>query len=420
MKNSFSRRQFLKASGVVLSLPALQSFGASDKADKYPKRMLMIMTNTGLMPRYFFPEGSGKDYKNSPYLELLKEHRERFTVFSGVSHPGVDGNHSSERCFLSCAPHPGASNFKNSISMDQLAVEELGSKTRFGSLVLGVGKDHMGTPSTTRDGVALPTEKSPANLYRQLFIQGSSKEVKQKIAELQKGRSLLDFIRNEAKSLGRNMPVEDKNKLEQYFSSIRDLEERLKHAEAWEEKPKPTMSRDIPKDIPDISDIEGQTDLMYDTLKLALETDSSRIITVALGSLLVTPAIQGVSNQTHALTHHGNDEKKIAELKLIEESQLRSFKKLLDQLVSVKEGSNTLLDNTMLLFGSNLSNANSHDTTNLPLIFAGGGFKHGRHLVFDKKNNMPLANLFVTILQNMGMKITKFASSTGKMPGIEK
>jgi len=417
-RTAVNRRQFLHAAGAALALPWLESFTCLAEPAR-PKRMVTVMTNMGVMPRYFFPTKTGRDYEGTPYLDLLKNHRERFTILSGVSHPGVDGNHSSERSFLSCAPHPGASNFKNSISLDQFAAERLGNQTRFGSLILSVGKDHMGTPSITRDGVQLPSERQPSALYRRLFVQGSPQDVDRNIDALRKGGSILDFVRDEARGLEKNLPARDKERLDQYFTSVRDLEQRLQHAEAWERKPKPLVQTPIPKDIPDEAEVEAQANLMFDTMRLALETDSTRIVTIYLGPLLVTPKIPGVKNQTHALTHHGNDEAKIVELKKIEEAQFRSLSRLLDGLNGVKEAGGTLLDNTMLLYGSNLSNANAHDTTNLPLIFAGGGFKHGQHLAFDKKINKPLANLFVTMLQRMGIETDKFASSTGTMTGVE-
>jgi hypothetical protein len=416
-----TRRSFLRASGALLSLPFLESHARAAAAANSapPQRTLAIMTNMGIMPRYFFPEAAGREYQSTPYLDILQPYREQFTVFSGVSHPGVDGNHHSEKSFLSCAPRPGASNFKNSLSIDQLMAEEIGPKTRFSSLVLKVGKNHEGTPSTTRDGVRLPTEESPAELYRRMFLQGSPAEIHKRVRELKKGNSILDFVRDDARSLERNLPARDRSRLDQYFTSLRELEQRLQYSEAWEHTPKPTVAVLAPKDIADASEVESQTNLMYDILRLALETDSTRVASVYLGPLLVTPKIDGVKNQTHALTHHGNDESKIAELKRIEEAQLRSLARLLEGLSSVKEGNGNLLDSTMVLYGSNLSNANAHDTTNLPILFAGGGFRHGQHLAFDKKNNTPLANLFVTMLQRMGIERDKFASSTGTMSGLE-
>lgn len=418
------RRAFLKGGGMALALPLLEAmspaFSRAAAGKQAPKRMLCIMTNMGVMPRYFFPQTAGRNYETTPYLELIKEHRGQMTIFSGLSHPGVAGNHSSEHSFLSCAPGPGSSNFRNSISIDQFAAEQIGDRTRFPSLTLLVGKGHDGYISQTRDGVALPAENRPSALYRKLFVQGSSAEIESHINELKKGGSILDFVHDEAKSLQRNLGARDKDRVDQYFTSVRDLEQRLVHAEEWERKSKPVTKVPMPQDIPDKTEIEAQTKLMYDMIRLALETDSSRLISVYLGPLVLTVKVPGVSTETHSLTHHGNDEAKIAELRKIEETQFRCLSHLLSGLRGVKEEAGNLLDNTMLLYGSNLSNANAHDTHNLPVILAGGGFKHGQHVVHDRAKNTPLANLFVTMSQQLGIETDKFASSTGTLSGLEK
>lgn len=413
----FTRRKFLRSAGALVALPFLEAFAKQD-TEVHPYRMVFIMTNMGVMPRYFFPKNTGPDYQTSPYLDLLREHRNRFSVFSGLSHPGVDGNHSSERSFLSCAPRPGSSAFRNTISVDQFVAEQIGPKTRFNSLVLAVGKDHMGTPSTTQDGVQLPAERSPARLYKKMFVEGSPAETERVIEDLRKGGSILDFSSQSAKGLARHLAPMDRERLDQYFTSLRELETRLHHAEAWERKPKPVVSADSPKDITDDAEVEAQTNLMYDMVRLALETDSTRILSLYLGPLLVTPKIPGVKNQTHALTHHGNEEEKIEELRKIEEAQFRSLNRLLSGLHGVQESGSSLLDRTMVLYGSNLSNANAHDTSNLPVLLAGGGFRHGQHLAFNPKNNKPLANLFVSMLQRSGLEIDKFASSSGTLTGL--
>jgi hypothetical protein len=286
--------------------------------------------------------------------------------------------------------------------------------------VLRVGREHNGLISQTRDGVAIPPEAKPSVLYQRLFLQGSPQEIETHITDLRKGCSILDFVREEAKSLKRGLGARDKDRLDQYFTSVRELEQRLHHTEAWERKPKAVPPVPRPTDIPNDAEIESKTNLMYDMVKLALETDSTRIISLYLNPLVVTANIPGVTAETHTLTHHGNDEEKIAQLRKIEEAQFRCLTRCLASLSSVKEQGGTLLDNTMLLYGSNLSNANAHDTTNLPIIFAGGGFRHGSHLAFDRVHNTPLANLFVTMLQALGIEKDKFASSTGTLTGLER
>jgi hypothetical protein len=381
--------------------------------------MVCIMTNMSMIPQNFFPAKPGRDYDSTPYLEILKEHREHFTVCSGLSHPGVDGAHLTEKCFLSGAPHPGASNFRNSISIDQLVAERTGRETRFPSLVLLVGKRDLGLPSVSRDGVSIPPESDPAALYRRLFVQGTSAEVEERVADLRRGRSILDFVRGEAAGLQRRVGARDKERLDQYFTSIREMEGSLHLAEAWEKRPKPKVDYREPKEGLDEVHVEEQTDLFYDLVRLSLATDSTRVVSVYLGPLMITPKIAGVTTQTHGLTHHGGNTEKLEQLSRIESAQFRCLDRFLQGLRSAGEGGKTLLEQTQVLYGSNLGNANSHETTNLPILLAGGAYQHGRHLAFDRQNNTPLANLYVNMLQGMGIEVNRFASSTGTLRGLE-
>ena len=427
------RRSFLRGAGSLVTLPLLETLrpaayraGAGSRsawaaeAGVSPKRMLLIMSNMGVIPANFFPERAGRDYASTPYLDLLKGHRDQFTVFSGLSHPDVGGAHTTEKSFLSGAPHPGRSTFKNTISIDQLAAEQTGNATRLPSLVLMVGKPDLGLPSTTRDGVPIPPEDDPAALYKRLFVQGTPAEIDRRIDDLGKGASILDFVLDDARRLDGALPARDRARLDQYLTSVRELEKRLASTQAWERRPKPTVDLQLPRTIPDDTEIKGQTDLMYDIVRLALETDSTRIVSIYLGPLRVKPKMPGISGETHGLTHHGGDETKLAQLRSVEETLYGSFGRLLDGLSGADEADGSLLDNTMVLFGSNLSNANSHDTTNLPILLAGGGFRHGQHLAFDRRNNAPLANLYVSMLQQYGMEVDRFASSTGTLTGLER
>ena len=422
-KPGLDRRSFLRAAGVGFTLPLLEAmrpvFSRAAAEVKAPRRMVCIMTNMGVLSRYFSPKKAGRDYESTPYLDLIKEHRKQMTIISGTSHPGVGGNHYAENSFLSCAPGCGGTNFKNTISVDQFAAEQIGHLARFPSLVLLAGKGHNGLISQTRDGVEIPPEKSPSAIYRKLFLQGSPKEIETRIRELRGGASILDFVKSEAKALQGSLGARDKERVDQYFTSVRDLEQRLQHMEDWERKPKPVTKRPEPADINDPSEVEGQTNLMYDMVRIALETDSTRIISLYLGPLVVTAQIPGVTMETHSLTHHGNEESKIAQCRKIEEVQFRCLNRLLGLLRSTKEQGAELLDHTALLYGSCLSNANSHDTSNLPVILAGGGFKHGQHLQFDPVHNTPLANVFVSLLQQTGINADKFASSNGTLTGLK-
>jgi hypothetical protein len=428
---SLSRRRLLRGTGVVLALPWLDSLmpgfarGAADSAvaggGTKPRRMFAICNNLGLLTELFFPTEKGQDYRPSPYLELLKEHREDFTVFSGVSHPNVDGGHPADVCFLTAAPHPGSSSFRNTISLDQQIAEQIGTLTRFPSITLGVNT-RMRSLSWTGTGVAIPPEDKAAEVFKQLFLQGSEEQVAAQIQKLDTGRSILDAVGEQARDLQKRVAAQDRERLDQYFSSVRDLEHRLQASRGWESKPKPVVKAPMPVDPPSPAEYMEKIAVMYDLARLALETDSTRAITLMLDSVS-TPVMEipevTITDGYHNLSHHGKSESKRAQLKAIDECHMKLLAKLFSDLKAVRESDETLLDRTMVLYGSNFGDANSHVTTNMPVVLAGGGFRHGQHLAFSREQNYPLPNLFVSMLQRMGIETERFASSTGTMRGLE-
>jgi hypothetical protein len=378
--------------------------------------MVAVQTNMGIMPQFFFPAAPGRDYAPTPYLEPLRAFRDRTTVFSGVSHPDVDGGHAAEVSFLTAAPHPGSGAFRNTVSVDQFAAERLGARTQFPSFVLFAGNDTGGI-SYTRRGVKIPPERSPAAVYRKMFIQGTPAEVDARCEELRLGRSLLDIVGDPARTLGTNLGPRDRDRLDQYFTGVRDLEQQLLKAEEWERKPKPKTAAPPPQDITDGKQLIARTKLMFDMVRLALESDSTRVVTLFVNALGVH-AIAGVKNETHALTHHGNRPETIEELRRIEEAQFGALAHFLTGLAGAKEDGATLLDRTTVLYGTCMGSANSHANTNLPVLLAGGGFKHAGHVAFDTRKNYPLPNLFVSMLQRLGLEVDRLASSTGTMRGL--
>lgn len=429
-RQPISRRHFLRGVGVALSLPFLDSMIAPFAraaesvspvaANATPRRMFAICNNLGVLPAHFFPQGSGKDYAPSPYLELLKEHRDDFSVFSGVSHPNVDGGHPSDVSFLTAAPHPASSSFRNTISLDQHIAEYIGVQTRFPSLSLAVNGNR--SLSCTGTGVAIPPEQSASQVFRQLFLQGTPSEVAAKIRELDTGRSILDTVAQQARLLQREVGAQDRGRLDQYFGSVRDLEQRLLASRGWEDKPKPVVNVAEPIDPTSPAQYMDKVKIMYDLARLSFETDSTRAITLMLNSV-ATPVLQiqgeTITDGYHNLSHHGKAPDKLAQLKVIDEWHMRLLAGLFANLKSVREGDARLMDRTMILYGSNLGDANAHSTNNLPILFAGGGFRHGRHFAFDAQQNYPLPNLFVSMLQRMGIEESNFASSTGTMRGLE-
>jgi hypothetical protein len=417
-----SRRAFLRGTGVALALPFLDSMWPrrllATGATAAPKRMVAVCTSLGIYGPALFPKEMGRNYTSTPYLDLIKEHRNDVSIFSGLSHPdqsGADG-HSSEMTCLTSARHPGLGGFRNSISLDQFIAEKIGVETRYPSLTLGTNNVSQ---SYTRSGVMIPAETRASAVFARLFIDGTPDEIGRQMKKLREGRSIMDAVGAEAKRFGTRVGAADRDKLDEYFTSVREMEQRLAKSEDWVQKPKPKIDATKPEDIDNNADIVGKLQLLFELVPLALQTDSTRLITILVQGRGDVPPVPGVTIDHHNLSHHGQDPEKIRQLELVEMAEMAAFAKLLAALKHKTEGGAPLLDNTMVLLGSNLGNANSHDSRNLPILLAGGGFRHGQHLGFDAKNNIPLCNLFVQMLQKMNVEAGAFGSSSAaSVPGL--
>lgn len=393
-----------------MGLPLLDAMSpafAEQNAETVPRRMVAIETNMGILPQYFFPEESGSSYTLSPYLERLKEHQDQMTVLSGVSLPGVTGGHAAERCFLTGTPHPERGGFRNGVSLDQFAAEELGNRTRYPSLVLAITNENP-TLSFTRSGAPIPAEKSPRKLFERLFFQGRPEEIAANVEALRQGRSLLDFVGDQSRRLGQSLSNADQHRLDQYLTAVRDLEKRLHSSEEWEHRPKPHVDGKPPEDITDPQAFARRTGQMFDVIRLAFQTDSTRLVSLFIDTTVI-----------HNITHHGNRPEVLAELRGKEEGQFDVLNDFLNSLTSTSEEDQSLLDRTMVLYGTCMGSANSHANNNLPVLLAGGGFRHGQHLAFDTQNNYPLSNLYVSMLQRLGLEVDNFSTGTGTLRGLE-
>lgn len=414
-RHTLGRRHFLRGLGTALALPSLEAmrpvFGTQKSATSV-KRFVAMNAALGFHGPVLFPAAPGKDYELTPYLEKIKDHRDDFTLFSGLSHPNQAGNngHASELTWLTSAQRPGLAGFKNSISIDQIMARHLRGQTRVPHLTLTTTHNSL---SWTESGVQIPAERSPSSVFKRLFINGTKEEVDKELADLKRGHSILDTVMDDAKRMEKSIGRKDREKLEQYFSSIRELEKSFEQSGEWATRPKPEVGEEAPQDIADKNDILAKQRQMYHLIALALQTDSTRVVTFGLGALNSPPSnIKGVSQDWHNLSHHGKDDAKISELKLIEEAEFGAFNEFLTRLKNTPEEGGNLLDATAVLFGSNLGNASSHDWRNLPIIVAGGGFRHGAYVAHDPKNNTPLANLFIPLARRMGVEIESFGSST--------
>jgi len=412
------RRTFLRASGVAVALPLLESMSPAlaRAAAEAPKRMVTICNALGLYSASWFPGTAGAGYEATEYLTHLDEHRSRYTLFSGFSHEDQNGRqpHNSEITWLTSAKRPGLDGFRNTISLDQVAAGQFGYVTRFPSITLGTKNTQ--SQSYTTSGAMVPAETSPAALFAKLFLEGTPEEVAREARSLNEGASILDRVRSQAAGLRGRVSGADRRKLDAYFDAVRTAEQELGEVQAWQKRPKPVVAEEPPEDLPNPADLVGRVKLMYRLIPLILETDSSRVVSLMIqdhGTVLNVP---GVSIDQHGLSHHGQDESKIAQLKLIERELVAAFGELLTDLRG-RTGADgaSLLDSTMVLFGSNLGNANAHTASDLPILLAGGGFNHGQHIVHEGEENAPLCNLFVTMLQNMGVETDAFSQSTSAL-----
>ena len=418
-----SRRTFLKAAGVSIALPTLESLpnaAAATSQPDAPMRMVCVGNEFGMYGGAFWPETFGRDYELTPLLKPLSDHRDDFTLFSHLDH-GLKGGHFAVHTFLTgvnsadarFAPEGG-------ISLDQKAAEFYGSQTRFPSLTIGSETGlHGGCQmSWTRTGTRVPPIPGPRELFRQLFVENDASAKKKSADRIRLQESILDAVLGDAHSLKRRLNKADGQKLEEYFASVRDVETKLGFDRKWHSVPRPKtelkepVNQGLTRDLPRI----------YDLIAIALQTDSTRVATLEIGGSFAASDL-GIKSGYHKLSHHGHVEKSIELLVQIERYQVEQFARFLDKLKSIREpGSNgSLFDRTMALMGSGMGNANSHTNNDLPILLAGGGFKHGEHMKYpdDRNKRVPLSNLYVSMLQRLGIETDHFSGSTGTLTGFE-
>ncbi|MCD0459837.1 DUF1552 domain-containing protein [Roseiconus lacunae] len=432
-----SRRSVLRAAGISVALPALESVRQSasaseaspaENAKTEKRRMVCIGNMLGFYPEAFWPQQigqaartSGVDPKSIPMSETLaplESYRDDLTVIAGLDH-GLKGGHFAIHGFLSGLKHADAKTMPDgNISVDQFAAESIGGQTRFASLTVGSDSGiHGGCQmSWSRAGTRVPPITGPRELFEKLFV-GTKQSDKQKAADrFRLKQSILDSISGDAKSVAKTLNARDKQKLDEYFTSIREVEQRLGNRQQWIDVPKPSPPFDRPRNSNMVDDLP----MLYDLIAIALQTDSTRIATLEIGGDFEARDF-GFNSGYHALSHHGQREEAIKALKVIDAYQVEQFARFLDKLKSFQTDESNLLGQTTVLFGSGMGNANSHTNSNLPVVLAGGGFRHRGMLAFDQKetHRPPLTNLFLSMLHRFGLHTDAFATSTGTLTGLE-
>jgi len=408
-----SRRTFLRGVGISLSLPWLESLGGilhASAADQEPRRLLLVCLPLGIFKDSLIPAQAGSDFDLPEYLTPLADFRDRFTVISGLDHPGVGGGHASQSRIFTGVP----SSKRNTRSLDQYLAKSIGDNTRFDVLNLNAGSANY---SWTDGGTMVPGINRVEDAYTKLFAADTEQDRVNLLREINQGRSLMDFVMDDAKSIQPHLSQRDQEKLEEYFESIRATERRLAKNKDWLDTPKPEVDGPPLRDPEDVSDIISNVRSVLDMSYLAFKTDSTRIVTFGYNRQDAVK-IPGVTAGYHNLSHHGMVESSIAQLKIVEGAFFTELNRFMEKLDQAKEGDASLLDRTTIFVTSNLGNGSSHSTNDLPVLLAGGRYRHGQHLAFER-SSLPLANLFVSILNQFGLPDDTFATSTGPLRGLD-
>ena len=408
LENKSDRRRFLKATGVTLALPMLESIpalGAASGGAK-AKRLVCVGGYLGFHQEAIYPKETGRGYTMSQTLQPLAGHRDDFTIFSGLDHRAKHG-HGEWANYL-CGQKVGK------VSLDQIVARALGQSTRFESIQLTAGQAsrHM---SYNHDGVALPMIQRPSVFYNKLFASAADRAHTEYL--LKSGRSSLDLVRDEAKRLQGRVSARDRDKLNEYFGSVREVEKRMTRQLNGIDLPLPRTDYKLPGYDPIAPNLMIEAEqLMYDLMALALETDSTRVMTMFLAGLGQVFTIDGETLQAgyHALSHHGNDEEKIQDLVRVEVEHMKCLENFISQLKSKTDAEGRpLLDSTIVMMGTGMGNASAHTNNDLPTVVAGGGFWHGSHVAVDPKSDGAplLGDLYITLMQQLGMEVDRFSNA---------
>ena len=416
------RRCLLKSAGISLSLPMLESvpsgaIASETRESKGPspspaRRLICVGSNLGLYRKAFYPDSTGRDYQSSTLLRPLEKHRDDFTVFSGFDHRAGNG-HKNWDNYL-CGRQIG------SVTLDQIAAGAIGRSTRFDSLQLCAGDIPQQRMVFSRQGVPLPMLNRPSVVYGKLFGTPNDRERNEYL--LKSGQSSLDMVREEAKQLRQRVGSDDRQKLSEYFTSLRELEKRMSRQLRHLADDAVEVDYELPPYDPVAPTLMLECErIMFDLMALALQTDSTRVATMFIAGLGQVFTLDGKTLRAgyHALSHHGNDPDLIRDLVRVELEHMKCMSRFLTQLKEKTDGEGRpLLDSTIVMFGTGMGDASRHSNRDLPTLVAGGGLKHGTHIASDPKDDdaLMLGDVFVSILNQLGVEIRSFSGASRGIP----
>jgi hypothetical protein len=411
--HSINRRQFLRGTGACLALPLLETFARGAQKGAPIQRLVCVANPFGMINGAFFPEESGRTAALPESLKPLEDWRGKFTVFSNLDH-GFGGGHGATHAFLSGVRQSEAASMPNgNITLDQFCGERCAGQTRFPVLNTSAGSNDGGGVelSWTRSGVMVPSIQKVSRVFQMLFVDDPAAEASQRAERYREQGSILDAVNEQAKAMNRRLSTRDRQKLDQYFTSVREVERSLEEEKAWLSRPRPRVDMKEPRN----GTVTQQLPILFDLLTLALQTDSTRVATIEIPGAFDVAGVGLEPKGYHAFSHHGKDPTLMAGLRKVERYQIEQLARFMKKLADLG-----LLDTTQILFGSGMSDGSAHTNRNLPILLAGGGYAHQTHLAMPEEQGkrVPLCNLYLKVAQHFGIETSAFGNSKGTINGL--
>ena len=412
-RRRLSRRHFLRGAGACLALPLLESMGVAAQATNPVQRFVCVANPFGMIQDAFFPTETGMNATLPENLQSWDALRGKFTVFSNMDH-GLNGGHSGTHAFLSGVRSTEAAGMPDgNITLDQYCAEHAAGASRFPVLNTSAGSNNGGGVelSWTRSGVMVPSIQKVNTVFQMLFVDDPADKAALRTARYLRQGSILDAVGGQARAMNDRLSHGDKEKLDQYFTSIREVEKTLQQEQAWVSRPRPKVEMKEPKN----GSVTQQLPILFDLIALALQTDSTRVATIEIPGAFDTGAVGIEAKGYHAYSHHGKDPTLMAGMRKVERYQMDQLARFITKLSDLG-----LLDSTQILFGSGMGDGSAHTNRKLPLLVAGGGYRHQTHVCMPEEEGkkVPLSNLYLTMAQRFGLEADRFGYSTGTVNGV--